>query len=94
MAKQISYKNMTPEQKKMAEAWADKWNQPVEECPMTILGIISNMEDIVDDIGQEAYNIVALGYVDDVDDITEKIRKQYRQDIAECKKLPKARFLK
>lgn len=88
VAKRLSYKDMTPTQKKKAEAWAEKWNMKPEQCPMTRNGLIVNSRKaLVAEIGEEAYDIMALGYVDDVDDITEEVRKEYRKDMAECEEL-------
>lgn len=95
MAKGIAYKNMNAEQKKLAEAWAKKWNMRPEECPMLPSGrIITNMFKIVAKIGIEDYNIISKHYVENWCDITDEVRAQYRADMAQLKadNLPKARL--
>lgn len=100
-AKRIKYENMTKEQKKRAQKWADKWNQKPEDCLMLAIGkdgIIITDPDDLSDVDREAYNIVQRGsdsgYVDDIDDVTEAVREKYRADMAQVKadNLPKVRL--
>lgn len=85
-AKRILYKNMNEEQKARAKRWAEKWNQEPEDCVMLDMfnGMIVTDPDDLSDVDREAYNIVSLGsrngYVDDIDDVTDEVRRFYRSE--------------
>lgn len=90
-AKRILYKNMNEEQKARAKRWAEKWNQEPEDCVMLDMfnGMIVADPDDLSDVDREAYNIVSRGsrngYVDDIDDVTDEIRKLYRAEMKQVK---------
>lgn len=81
MAKGIAYANMTPEQKKKAEAWAKKWGSTPERCPMTQSGMIITNRKNVPHISDEDYEILTKHGVDCLADITDAIRAEYRESL-------------
>ena len=76
--KAIKYADMTPVQKRRAEAWARHWGVPVEICPMSdeTGKITTNMKPMLKYMSRLDYNIITKDHVSR-SEIDDDYRKAY-----------------
>lgn len=79
MAVKIAYKNMSPEQKKLAEKVARKWGIPVERVPMTKSGLVIIHRKDVPHLSSVDYNLIREGL--HYDEITDAHREEYLESL-------------
>lgn len=78
-AKGIAYKDMTPQQKKIAEKVARKWGIPVERVPMTKNGLVIINRSLVPHLSDVDYNLIREGL--HYDEITNAHREEYLESL-------------
>ena len=79
MAVKIAYKNMSSEQKKLAEKVARKWGIPAERVTMTKSGLITIHRKDVPHLSSVDYNLIREGL--HYDEITDAHREDYLESL-------------
>ncbi len=78
-AKKLHWEDMTEEQREKALRASQKWGIPVDKVKMTVTGVI--VLDKEKGLLQTKREMVAKGWADNVDSVTDSMLERY---VAEC----------